>query len=64
MRALANHLSLSAGNNEETLFVFALLYKKFVDIDLLSLKRVDQTIDYLIIKLRKQRNGFQCLSGE
>jgi hypothetical protein len=55
MLPLADNLSLTAGYDEETLFILAFLNKQFVDIYLLGFERTSQSVQYLVIKLRKQR---------
>ena len=61
MRALADDLGLSAGYNEETLLILAFLHEEFIDIDLLGLERTDQTVQYLVVELREERDSLEVL---
>ena len=60
MRALADYLSLTAGHDEETLFVLAFLHEEFAVFHLLRLETLSQTVHNLIVELREQRDGFQA----
>ena len=64
VRSLADDLSLSACHNEETLLVLALLDEELVDIHLFRLERADQSVQYLVVELREQGDGFQVLCRE
>ena len=61
MRTFADDLSLSAGYDEEALLVLALLHEELIHIDLFGLERTDQTVQYLVVKLREQRNRLEVL---
>ena len=61
MRSLADDLSLTAGHDEEALLVLALLHEEFVNIYLFCLERVHQTVQYLVVELREQRDSLQVL---